>query len=179
VNIEFSKGLSYSSCCTPSSLLVMFVRKAKSSVRSSNHHAPGLANTAPLLLRDSSHSLRRKGPVAAFGQPAGTSPLVIAIPADVATQRRLSSLILAQLDAVRAGRRRLNKTEIRPYHGPFLSWRGLSRFPDPSTLRRFLKRRSPRSVPPLVTLHDPLRAQLFTRPRRRTPLTFDSVVLTV
>src|SRR5215470_5512543 len=92
VNIEFSKGLSYNSCCTQSSPLVMFVCKAKSSVPSSNHHAPGLANTAPLLLRDSSHSLRRNGPVAAFLQQAGTSPLVAAIPEDVAMQRRLSSL---------------------------------------------------------------------------------------
>ena len=50
-----------------------------------------------------------------------------------------SDLILALLDAVMAGLRRINKTEILQYNGTFLSLRGLSRFPDQSTLRRFLK----------------------------------------
>jgi hypothetical protein len=92
-----------------------------------------------------------------------------------------SDLILALLYAVMAGLRRINKTEILQYNGTFLSLLGLARFPDQSTLRRFLKRMSPRSVRQLVTLHDHLRAQLFARPRKRTALTFDldSVVLTV
>ena len=50
-----------------------------------------------------------------------------------------SDLILALLYAVMAGLRRINKTEILQYNGTFLSLRGLSRFPDQSTLRRFLK----------------------------------------
>jgi hypothetical protein len=92
-----------------------------------------------------------------------------------------ADLILALLYAIMAGLRRINKTEILQYNGTFLSLLGLSRFPDQSTLRRFLKGMSPRSVRQLVTLHDQLRAQLFPLPRRRTPLTFDldSVVLTV
>ena len=92
-----------------------------------------------------------------------------------------SDLILALLYAIMAGLRRINKTEILQYNGAFLSLLGLSRFPDQSTLRRFLKRMSTRSVRQLVSLHDQWRAQLFPLPRRRTPLTLDlhSVVLTV
>ena len=80
-----------------------------------------------------------------------------------------------------AGLRPINKTEILQYNGTFLSRWGLSRFPDQSTWRRFLKRMSTRSVRQLVILHDQLRAQLFPLPRPRTALTFDldSVVLTV
>jgi len=76
-----------------------------------------------------------------------------------------------------AGLRRVNKTEILQYNGTFLSLLGLSRFPDQSTLRRFLQRMSTHSVRQLVRL----RAQLFALPRRRTTLPFDldSVVLTV
>ncbi len=92
-----------------------------------------------------------------------------------------SDLILGLLYAIMAGLRRINKTEILQYNGTFLSLLGLSQFPDQSTLRRFLKRMSPRSIRQLVTLHDQLRARLFPLPRRRTTLTFDldSVVLTV
>src|SRR5215831_1329745 len=92
-----------------------------------------------------------------------------------------ADLILALLYAVMAGLRRINKTEILQYNGTFLSLLGLSRFPDQSTLRRFLQRISTHSVRQLVSLHDQLRAQLFPLPRRRTTLTFDldSVVLTV
>jgi DDE family transposase len=92
-----------------------------------------------------------------------------------------SDLILALLYAIMAGLRRINKTEILQYNGTFLSLLGLSRFPDQSTLRRFLKRISTHSVRQLVSVHDQLRAQLFPLPRRRTTLTFDldSVVLTV
>jgi hypothetical protein len=92
-----------------------------------------------------------------------------------------SDLILGLLYAIMAGLRRINKTEILQYNGTFLSLLGLFQFPDQSTLRRFLKRISPRAIRQLVTLHDQLRAQLFPLPRRRTALTFDldSVVLTV
>jgi hypothetical protein len=97
------------------------------------------------------------------------------------TDYQASDLILALLYAIMAGLRRINKTEILQYNGTFLSLLGLSRFPDQSTLRRFLKRMSPRSIRQLVSLHDQLRAQLFPLPRRRTSLVFDldSVVLSV
>jgi hypothetical protein len=92
-----------------------------------------------------------------------------------------SDLILALLYAIMAGLRRINKTEILQYNGVFLALLGLSRFPDQSTLRRFLKRLPPKAIRQLVALHDQLRTQLFPLPKPRTTLIFDldSVVLTV
>lgn len=92
-----------------------------------------------------------------------------------------SDLILALLYAIMAGLRRINKTEILQYNGAFLSLLGLARFPDQSTLRRFLKRLPLKAIRQLVALHDQLRAKLFVLPKPRTTLIFDldSVVLTV
>jgi hypothetical protein len=92
-----------------------------------------------------------------------------------------SDLILAILYAMIAGLKRINKTETLQYNGAFLSLLGLSRFPDQSTLRRFLKRLSPKTIRQLVKLHDQLRAKLFLLPKPRSSLTFDldSVVLTL
>jgi len=94
---------------------------------------------------------------------------------------RPPDLILALLFAVMIGLRRINKTDILQYNGAFLSLLGLPRFPDQSTLRRFLKRLPPRDIRQLVTLHDRLRLMLFPVPKPRTSLTFDldSVVLTI
>lgn len=91
------------------------------------------------------------------------------------------NLILALLYAIMAGLRRINKTEILQYNGVFLALLGLSRFPDQSTLRRFLKRLPPKAIRQLVALHDQLRTKLFAVPRPRSTLIFDldSVVLTV
>ena len=90
-----------------------------------------------------------------------------------------SDLILSLLFAIMAGLRRINKTEILQYNGTFLLLLGLPRFPDQSTLRRFLKRLPPKSIRQLVALHDQLRARLFLLPRPRFSLIFDldSVVL--
>lgn len=92
-----------------------------------------------------------------------------------------SDLILALLYAIMAGLRRINKTEILQYNGAFLSLLGLSRFPDQSTLRRFLKRLPPKAIRQLVALHDQLRERLFRLPKSRTTFIFDldSVVLTI
>jgi len=72
-----------------------------------------------------------------------------------------SDLILALLYAIMAGLRRINKTDILQYNGTFLSLLGLPRFPDQSTLRRFLKRVPPKVIRQLVALHDHLRTKLF------------------
>ena len=92
-----------------------------------------------------------------------------------------SDLILALLYAIIAGLRRINQTHILQYNGSFLSLLGVERFPDQSTLRRFLQRLSPPAVRQLVRLHDQFRGQLFGRPSTPTTLIFDldSVVLTV
>lgn len=90
-------------------------------------------------------------------------------------------LILALLYAIMAGLRRINKTESLQYDGTFLDLLGLTQFPGPSTLRRFLRRLPPPSIRQLVVLHDRLRAALFGLPRTPTSLIFDvdSVVLTL
>ncbi len=92
-----------------------------------------------------------------------------------------ADLILALLYATIAGLRRINKTELLQYNGTFLDLLGLSRFPDQSTLRRFLQRLPIKSIRQLVGLHDRLRSQLFSLPQTPTSLIFDldSVVLTL
>ena len=90
-----------------------------------------------------------------------------------------SESILALLYAIIMGLKRINKTEILQYNGAFLAMLGLSKFPDQSTLRRFLARLQPRDIKQLVRLHDSLRAQLFSLPYKRHSLIFDidSIVL--
>ncbi len=92
-----------------------------------------------------------------------------------------SELILAMLYAIIMGLKRINKTEILQYNGFFLEILGLSRFPDQTTLRRFLKRLSPQAIRQLVRLHDSLRAYLFGLPGKPSSLIFDldSVVIVI
>ena len=92
-----------------------------------------------------------------------------------------ADLILALLYAMIAGLRRINKTELLQYNGTFNDLLGLSRFPDQSTLRRFLQRLPTKSIRQLAGLHDRLRTQLFWVPEGSTSLVFDldSVVLTL
>ena len=92
-----------------------------------------------------------------------------------------SDLILSLVYALIAGLRRINQTEVLQYNGTFLSLLGLERFPDQSTLRRFLQRLPTASIRKLVRLHDQLRRELFVLPSQPTTLIFDldSVVLTL
>jgi len=84
-----------------------------------------------------------------------------------------SELFLALMFCVVMGLRRINKTDILQYNGAFLDLLGLDRFPDQSTLRRFLKRLPGDTIRQLVRLHDSLRTHLSALPRRRTSLVFD------
>jgi len=84
-----------------------------------------------------------------------------------------AELILALIYSIIMGLRRINKTEILQYNGAFLLMLGLSKFPDQSTLRRFLARLFTRDIRQIVRLHDSLRAQLFALPYRRHSLIFD------
>lgn len=84
-----------------------------------------------------------------------------------------SELILALIFAIIMGLRRINKTDILQYNGAFLEMLGLKRFPDQSTLRRFLKRLPPKTIRQIARLHDSLRAYLFPFPKKRTSLVFD------
>jgi hypothetical protein len=84
-----------------------------------------------------------------------------------------AELIVALLFAIIMGLRRINKTDILQYNGAFLELLGLERFPDQSTLRRFLKRLPPKTIRQLARLHDSLRAYLFALPHQRNSLVFD------
>jgi hypothetical protein len=90
-------------------------------------------------------------------------------------------LMLALLYAVIAGLRRINKTHLLQYNGTFLDLLGLERFPDQTTLRRFLQRLPPASIRQVAALHDGLRAQFWSLPQSPTSLILDldSVVLTL
>ncbi|MDD2709382.1 MAG: IS1380 family transposase, partial [Verrucomicrobiae bacterium] len=92
-----------------------------------------------------------------------------------------AELFLALLYCIIMGMRRINKTEILQYNGSFLEMLGLEKFPDQTTLRRFLRRLSPQSIRRLAALHDSLRHSLFSVPKPRHSLTFDidSVVIVV
>ena len=92
-----------------------------------------------------------------------------------------ADLLLALIYVLIAGLKRVSKTQILQYDGAFLSLLGMERFPDPSTLRRFLQRLSPHTIRQLVRLHDRLRAALAEIPRVRSTMLFDldAVVLTL
>jgi len=92
-----------------------------------------------------------------------------------------SDLFLALLYSLIAGLSRINQTAILQYNGTFLSLLGLERFPDQTTLRRFLQRLATHSIRKLVQLHDRLRQELFVMPSAPSTLIFDldSVVLTL
>ncbi len=92
-----------------------------------------------------------------------------------------ADLILALLFAIMAGLRRINKTHLLQYNGTFIELLGLERFPDQTTLRRFLQRFRPTAVRQLVRLHDQLRAELFGLAGWPSSLILDldSVVLTL
>ncbi len=91
-----------------------------------------------------------------------------------------ADLLLALIYVQIAGLKRISKTEVLEYDGAFISLLGMERFPDPSSLRRFLQRLSPQTIRQLVRLHDRLRAALSPTHQRSTLLfDLDSVVLTL
>jgi hypothetical protein len=92
-----------------------------------------------------------------------------------------ADLLLALIYVLVAGLKRVSKTSILQYDGAFLSLLGLERFPDPSSLRRFLQRLSPHTIRQWVRLHDRLRAELDEGSGARSTLLFDldAVVLTL
>ena len=92
-----------------------------------------------------------------------------------------SEMLLAILYAIIAGMERVNETQILQYNGAFQKIVGLSRFPDQTAIRRFLKRLTPKQIRQIVRVHDLLRQRFFDRPNKRTSLIFDldSTVLVV
>ena len=92
-----------------------------------------------------------------------------------------TEMLVALLYAIIAGMERVNETQILQYNGAFQKIVGLSRFPDQTAIRRFLKRLTPKQIRQIVGVHDLLRQRLFDRPHKRTSVIFDldSTVLVV
>jgi hypothetical protein len=90
-------------------------------------------------------------------------------------------MILAVLYAIIAGMDRVNETQILQYNGAFQKIVGLSKYPDQTAIRRFLRRLSAHHIRQLVQVHEILRKSFFDRPQKRASLVFDldSTVLIV
>ena len=84
-----------------------------------------------------------------------------------------ADMVLAILYAVIAGMDRANETQVLQYNGAFQKFVGLTRFPDQTAIRKFLKRLTPSHIRQIARVHELLRQMLFDRPRRRTSLIFD------
>ena len=94
---------------------------------------------------------------------------------------KTADIYLALLFAIVIGLKRINKTELLQYNGAFLSLLGIDRYPDQATLRRFLKRLTPKDIKHVVQLHNNLRREIFNNPAVRSSLIFDidSTVLVI
>ncbi|HKV44931.1 MAG TPA: IS1380 family transposase [bacterium] len=93
----------------------------------------------------------------------------------------IPEMLLALLYPVILGLGRLDTTELLQQNGVFQILTGLPAYPDPTALRRFLRRFALRGLPKLRRLHEHFLARLCQRPRvlRRVLFDLDSTVLTL
>jgi hypothetical protein len=85
----------------------------------------------------------------------------------------LGEMFLAVLYPMILGLERLETTHLLRQNGVFQYLTGLPRYPDATTLRRFLLRVAPAGLPQLRALHDRILHQMTGRPRVPTRLIFD------
>ena len=93
----------------------------------------------------------------------------------------VGEMLLALLYPIILGLERIETTQLLRQNGVFQYITGLSRYPEATTLRRFLLRVAPVALPKLRLLHDRLLARMTLQSRRPTRLFFvvDSTVLVV
>jgi hypothetical protein len=93
----------------------------------------------------------------------------------------VGELLLALLYPMILGLERIDATAQLQPNGVFRYLSGLSTYPDPTTLRRFLGRMAPQALPKLRRLHDRFLRRMIVRPHRPRRLIFDldSTVLVV
>jgi len=93
----------------------------------------------------------------------------------------VGEMLLALLYPIILGLERIETTQLLRQNGVFQYLTGLPRYPNATTLRRFLFRVAPAALPKLRMLHDRLLARMTLWPRRPTRLFFDvdSTVLVV
>jgi hypothetical protein len=93
------------------------------------------------------------------------------------TAYTISEELLAILYPIALGLGRIETTRLLQHNGTFQYLAGLRRYPDPSTLRRFLTRFGQRGLPAFVRLHDRFRRHFLSRCSAIFDL--DTTVLTV
>ena len=93
----------------------------------------------------------------------------------------VGEMLLALVYPIILGLERIETTQLLRQNGVFQYLTGLPRYPEATTLRRFLLRVAPAALPKLRLLHDRLLARMTLRPRRPPRLIFDvdSTVLVV
>lgn len=93
----------------------------------------------------------------------------------------IPEMLLALLYPIILGLGRLDTTELLRRNGVFQTLTGLPAYPDPTALRRFLRRFAARGLPKLRRLHDRLLGEMCQRPQPLARVLFDldSTVLTL
>lgn len=85
----------------------------------------------------------------------------------------ISEVIFALIYPITLGFGRIETTHLLKHNGVFQSLIGLPRYPDPTTLRRFLLRMAPQSLPRLRRLHDKLLSTMMLKPSPPARIIFD------
>jgi hypothetical protein len=85
----------------------------------------------------------------------------------------ISEVILALVYPIALGFGRIETTHLLRHNGVFQYLTGLPTYPDPQTLRRFLLRMAPLSLPRLRRLHDKLLSSMIRKPSPPTRIIFD------
>ncbi len=85
----------------------------------------------------------------------------------------ISEVILALVYPIALGFGRIETTHLLRHNGVFHYLTGLPTYPDPQTLRRFLLRMAPLSLPRLRRLHDKLLSTMMLKPSPPARIIFD------
>lgn len=93
----------------------------------------------------------------------------------------ISELIFSLLYPIILGLNRIEISKLLGHNGVFKLLIGLNRFPNPTTLRRFLVRGSDELLPQLIRLHDRLRKHFINLivPEKKLLIDLDSTVCTL
>lgn len=85
----------------------------------------------------------------------------------------ISEVTLARIYPIALGFGRIETTYLLRHNGVLQYLTGLPSYPDPTSLRRFLLRRAPLSLPRLQRLHDKLRSTMMLKPSLPARILFD------
>jgi hypothetical protein len=98
------------------------------------------------------------------------------------TRYSVGDLVLSLVYPTALGLGRIETSAYLRHNGVFHYLTGLTRYPDPTTLRRFLSRLGePQALRVFEAMHDRMRRAFFAQPESRTSATFDldSTILSV